>query len=87
MTRLLALAQQPNLRRCVQPHVADAKVEDLLHTRAGVEHQREQRVVAPAEPGRAVDAAQQRVHLAAFEVLDRGLPRAALERRADDALE
>jgi hypothetical protein len=39
---------QPYLVRRLESQVLDAKVEDLLNARSGVEHQGEQRIVATA---------------------------------------
>ena len=80
------LAVQPHLARGIEPHVAATHIQHLLHPRPGVEHQREQCVVAPTRNRRSIDAVQEPFDLGALEILDRRLLRAALERQADNAL-
>jgi hypothetical protein len=52
------LALQANLRRRVQAQVGDAQGDDFLDPRAGVEHGGEERVIAAAVDGGAVDGAE-----------------------------
>src|SRR3974390_1514960 len=45
---LVALPREPDLAGRLKPNVASSKIDDLLDPRTGVEHQREQSVVAPS---------------------------------------
>ncbi|MNN87844.1 hypothetical protein D3C81_2054530 [compost metagenome] len=49
------LALQSDLARPLHAQVAQAKVEYLLHPCTGIEHEREQCVVAPSGGGRSID--------------------------------
>ena len=62
------LAEQVDLRGCVQPQVGDAQDDDFLDPR-GVEHGGEQRIVAAAVDGAAIDEAEDGFDLLVLEVL------------------
>ncbi|AOJ99197.1 hypothetical protein WK23_11455 [Burkholderia vietnamiensis] len=79
-SHLVALATQPDLWWWVEPQVTDPQIKDLLHTSAGVEHQREQCKVALPRRSTLVDGGQQCIDLSRFQIFDRCLPRSPLKR-------
>ena len=79
------LAVEADLCRCVQPHVGDAQGDDFLDPRPGVEHGGEERVVAAAVDGVAIDGAEDNLDLFMLEVLH-GAAAGPLERDGEDAL-
>src|SRR5215469_2769554 len=68
-------------------YVAVAQIEDLLNASPRVEHHCEQGIVAFPGRRRAIDGLEQRFDLARFKVFDRRVPRAALERYPQHALQ
>src|SRR5271157_1623882 len=68
---LATLAEQPHLERSLEPKVANAEIQDLLHPRSGVEHRRKECVITPAIERRAVDRIEDRLDLLVLEVVDR----------------
>ena len=79
------LAVEADLRGCVQPQVGDAQDDDFLDPGAGVEHGGEERIVAAAVDGTAIDNAQDGFDLLVLEVLH-GAAAGPLERDGEDAL-
>src|SRR5207249_493955 len=70
----------------INSHIAAPQVQYLLDPSTRIEHQCEQRIIAPPPRGRAIDTVQHGLDLAALEIFDRCLLRAVLERQSDDAL-
>jgi hypothetical protein len=80
-----ALANQSNVKGFEQLEIADSQIDDLLDPRAGVEHGGEQRVIALALDGTAIDRSEHCQDLLVLQVLNR--PRAgALEWNGEDSL-
>jgi hypothetical protein len=82
---LAPLAVQVDLRGCVQPQVGDAQGDDFPDPRAGVEHGGEERVVAAAVGGAAIDGAEDGFDFLMLEVLH-GAAAGPLEGDGEDAL-
>ena len=59
------------MRRRLEPHIKDAKSDDLLNPCACIEHRREERVITTAISGGPINCGQHRLNLIEFEVLDR----------------
>jgi hypothetical protein len=78
-------SHEPDLMRLGELQVTGPQIEDLLHAGAGVEHRRQQGVIAAASAGRAIDTGQHGGDLLVLEVGDGPRPR-ALEGDREDAL-
>jgi hypothetical protein len=81
------LSEQPHLRWGLESDVCDERIEGFLEASAGVEHARDERMVALAEVREAIDAVEEYIELGAIVVLDRGLDRPVLEGHGNDALQ
>ena len=67
---LSALARYPDVGAGAEVHVADAQAGELGDTHAGLDHEHQQGVVAPAQPGARVGRGEQRLDLVEVEVGD-----------------
>jgi hypothetical protein len=65
--------------------ITSAEIRNLLDAATGVEHRRQQSVIAASLQGAPVDRFENRVNLLVFQVIDRPLSR-TLEGNAKDAL-
>jgi len=71
----------------LEPDIATAEVQDLLHPSTGVEHQGKQRVVALSTWTSSVNALKKSLNLSTIQVLDWHITSAALETDVDHSLE
>jgi hypothetical protein len=79
------LPKHPHLKRLGQLEIASAQVRDLLHAAAGVEHRRQQSVVAASQRCGSIDCFENRITLLVFQVINGPLS-CALEGNAQNTL-
>ena len=85
-TLLAALSETANVRTDPEVHVAASEPGELRDPQAGLDRERQERVVAPTEPARPIRSSQQRIDLTWLEEGDES-PLEASRRNGEDALD